>query len=276
MKKLKKFSEFINETAEFKLPNPSGAGAELAKVLGQNLGVKEVGNNAGADVNKIQRSVGISSGQPWCMAFVYYVFDQFSTKMGVPNPVYKTGSALMEWDKTEGKKITIDEARSDFSLIKPGQIFVATRSGGGHVGIVTGVDQNGKKFTTVEGNTTIKGGGGVSANNRSLNMKSLVGFIDYFPNRDAEFDTSFVNGLKDKVTDVRNQAVDRELPSDAAVGVDPDKEEAEKTNPGGLLGKIVGGAVKYMQMGKGSSSYSSDSDSIDAKTAADAFKDLLK
>ena len=280
MEKLKSFNEFINETSEFKLSDPSGAGSELAKVLGQNLNVKEVGKNAGTDVNKIQRSAGSTSGQPWCMSFVYYIFDQFSTKMGVKNPVYKTASALAEWEKTDGKKITIAEARSNFSLVKPGQIFVANRGGGGHVGIVTSVDQNGKKFTTVEGNTAIAGGGqGVTANNRSLNLTSLIGFIDYFPNRDAEFDNSFVNGLKGKVTDTRDSKVSRELPGDETVGGGPGEEGkvAGSENQGGILGKIVSGAVKYMGSGDSENSGSfGSSDNINAKDASAAFAAIGK
>jgi hypothetical protein len=273
MGKLKSFSEFINETAEFKIPDPSGAGAQLAKTLGQNLGIKEVGVNNGEAVNKIQRAVGSAAGQPWCMAFVYYIFDQFSQKMGIyPNPVYKTASALTQWDKTDGKKITIDEARSNFSLIRPGQIFVATRSGGGHVGIVTGVDYNGKKFTTVEGNTRTKSGEGVSANNRSLNMKSLIGFIDYFPNRTPEFDAAFTSALKDKVTDVSKSSVDRSLPGDDTIGVESDREGSEADAgkaSGGILGKIISGAKKYYDPGDSGGD-------VSQKAAADALSNVFK
>lgn len=249
MKRLKKFSEFINED-EFKFPSPtsaSGAGAQLAKTLSQNLGVKEVGKNAGTDVNKIQRSAGSTSGQPWCMSFIYYIFDQFSSKMGIKNPVYKTASALDQWNKAGGKKITIAEARSDFSLVKPGQIFIATRKNGGHAGLVTSVDRKGKKFTTVEGNIITTGGEGVGVNNRSLNVDNLVGFIDYFPNRDADFDSSFVNGLKGKIADASQIKVERRLPGEGTIGGDPSLKDvdATATSSGGILGKIISGATKF-------------------------------
>ena len=279
MKRLKKFSEFINED-EFKFPSPtsaSGAGAQLAKTLTQNLDVKEVGKNAGTDVNKIQRSAGSTSGQPWCMSFIYYIFDQFSSKMGIKNPVYKTASALDQWNKAGGKKITIAEARSDFSLVKPGQIFIATRKNGGHAGIVTSVDQNGKKFTTVEGNTAITGGGeGVSANNRSLNVNNLVGFIDYFPNRDADFDKSFVNGLKGKIRDVSQNKVERTLPGDGTIGGDPSVKDADATatSSGGILGKIISGATKFYGDGKGN--FADGGSTITDKDAMTALAAYIK
>lgn len=284
MKKLKKFSEFINETepAEFKLPNPASGGSDLGKIIVQNKDGKEVGSNSGTFVNKVQRSVGITDGQPWCMAFVFYIFDQFSTKMGVKNPVYKTGSALDEWAKTTGKKITVDEAKSNFSLVKPGQIFVATREGGGHTGIVTSVDYNGKKFTTVEGNVRIDANRnqGVGGYNRSLLTNGLLGFIDYFPNRTPEFDKSFTDAIKGKLKDTSGNTANRNLPGDEIIGGEEatsnaDDTKQEKSNPGGLFGRIVSGAAKYMQMGKDPSSSSSGSDSISAKDTADALATVL-
>ena len=250
MERLKSFSEFVNE-AEFKIPNPSDAGLQLGKVISQNVPAVETGNNSGAAVNKFQKSVGINDGQPWCMAFIFYIFDEFSRKMGVPNPVFKTGSALLEWEKTEGKKITVEQARSNFSLVKPGQIMIAKRAGGGHAGIVTSVDYNGKKFTTIEGNVGIGGGKqGVGSYNRSILVEGLVGFIDYFPNRTPEFDSSFVAEVKKDTVDVTGDNVVRGLPGDDIVGGDSataSKGETKeiKSESGGLLGKIVSGARKF-------------------------------
>jgi hypothetical protein len=252
MERLKSFNDFINETDAFKIDNPAGAGAELGKVLAQNQGGVEVGNNSGAFVNKIQRSVGITDGQPWCMAFIYYVFDEFSKKMGIPNPVYKTGSVLTEWEKTGGKKITADQARSNFSLVKPGQIMIATREGGGHAGIVTAVDYNDKKFTTVEGNVRINKNRtqGVGGYNRSVLTTGLIGFIDYFPDRTPEFDKSFSDGVKNKIKDISGNVVNRNLPGDDIIGGDDaaslsTDDETKKSSSGGILGKIISGARKF-------------------------------
>ena len=277
MERLKSFNEFINEVAEFKLDNPTDAGSKLADVLAQNsIGTIETGNNSGAAVNKFQQSVGITDGQPWCMAFIFYIFDQFSKKMGIVNPVYKTGSVLDEWAKTGGKKITAEEARSDFSLVKPGQIMIATRKGGGHGGIVTSVDYNGKKFTTVEGNVGISGKRqGVGSYNRSILTTGLIGFIDYFPNRTPEFDKGFIDGINGKLKDISGNQVVRDLPGDDVVGGgeadSTDADKATDAKSGGFLGKLIQGAKALMHGGVASS----ETAPTDAE-AAEMFSKMAK
>jgi hypothetical protein len=257
MKKIKLFAEFINEVVGFDLNNPSTGGSELSKVLVQNQGGVETGKNSGPFVNKVQKSVGITDGQPWCMAFIYYIFDEFSKKMGIKNPVIKTGGVMEQWNKTGGKKITAEQARSNFSLVKPGQIMITTRPGGGsgagHAGIVTTVDYNGKKFTTIEGNVRINTNKqqGVGGYNRSVLTTGLIGFIDYFPNRTSEFDKSFADGIKGKIKDFSGKSVNRNLPGDDIIGGDSissssDDAEDKKSSSGGLLGKIVQGARAFM------------------------------
>lgn len=253
MKKIKLFTEFINEVAEFKLNNPASGGSEFSKILVQNKSGVETGSNSGPFVNRVQKSVGITDGQPWCMAFIFYVFDEFSKKMGITNPVYKTGSVLQQWEKTGGKKITAEQAKSNFSLVKPGQIMIATRTGGGHAGIVTSVDYNGKKFTTMEGNVRINTNRqqGVGGYNRSVLTDGLIGFIDYFPNRTPEFDESFAAGIKGKIKDTSGNDVNRNLPGDDIIGGDSatfssDGEENKESTQGGLLGRIVQGARAFM------------------------------
>lgn len=265
MERLKSFNEFINED-EFKLNDPAKDGEDLAKIISNNLSAKEVGNNSGSDVNKFQRSVGISDGQPWCMAFIFYIFEEFSKKLGITNPVYKTGSTLEEWEKTRGKKITADQARSNFSLVKPGQIMIAKREGGGHAGIVTSVDYNAKKFTTVEGNVRLNKGQGVGSYNRSVLVEGLIGFIDYFPDRSSDFDTSFTEAVKKKFPDVSRSNVERRLPGDDIIGGDSatssDDTDDKKSSQGGLLGKIVSGARKF---------FGGDGGDVSAEDAKKAF-----
>jgi len=286
MKKIKLFTEFINEVAEFKLDNPSDGGSELSKVLVQNQGGVETGKNSGPFVNKVQKSVGITDGQPWCMAFIYYIFDEFSKKIGMKNPVIKTGGVMEQWNKTGGKKITVEQARSNFSLVKPGQIMITTRPGGGsgagHAGIVTSVDYNGKKFTTMEGNVRINTNKqqGVGGYNRSVLTEGLIGFIDYFPNRTPEFDKSFSEGIKGKIKDFSGKSVNRNLPGNDIIGGDStsssseDTEDKEKSS-GGLLGKIVQGAADFADFDSKSGSFGSNS-AVSAEDAAKALSGVVK
>lgn len=278
MKRVKSFNEFINEAeAEFKLNNPAGGASELAKIIRQNsIGTVETGDNSGTVVNKFQKSVGISDGQPWCMAFIFYIFSEFSKKMGITNPVYKTGSVLEEWDKTQGKKITAEQAKSDFSLVKPGQIMIATRKGGGHGGIVTKVDYNGKKFTTVEGNVGITGKKqGVGQYNRSILTTGLIGFIDYFPNRTPEFDKSFADALG--MGDVSGNSVVRDLPGDDIIGgndATSSGEDKSSSKSGGIFGKIISGVTRFYGDGKGN--YADNVSTPTDKEAIDALAPFAK
>ncbi len=286
MKKIKLFSEFINEVAEFKLNNPSTGGSELSKVLVQNQGGVETGKNSGTFVNKVQRSVGISDGQPWCMAFIYYIFEEFSKKMGITNPVIKTGGVMDQWNKTGGKKITAEQARSNFSLVKPGQIMITTRPGGGpgagHAGIVTTVDYNGKKFTTMEGNVRINTNRqqGVGGYNRSVLTDGLIGFIDYFPNRTPEFDKSFADGIKGKIKDFSKNNVNRNLPGNDIIGGDSSSSDSsdtedKKSSSGGLFGKIIQGASDFADLDSKTGSFGSNS-AVSDDEAKEIFAGALK
>ena len=286
MKKIKLFTEFINEVAEFKLNNPSGGGSELSKILVQNQGGVETGKNSGPFVNRVQNAVGITDGQPWCMAFIYYIFDEFSKKMGIKNPVIKTGGVMEQWNKSGGKKITAEQARSNFSLVKPGQIMITTRPGGGsgagHAGIVTSVDYNGKKFTTMEGNVRINTNRqqGVGGYNRSVLTDGLIGFIDYFPNRTPEFDKSFSDGIKGKIKNFSGQSVNRNLPGDDIIGGDSattssDEVENKEKTSGGLLGKIVQGAADFSDFDSKTGSFGRNS-AVSAEDTAKALSGVIK
>jgi hypothetical protein len=137
------------------------------------------------------------------------------------------------------------------------------------------IDYNGKKYTTIEGNVGIGGGKqGVGSYNRSILVEGLIGFIDYFPDRSPEFDSSFISAMKSaKITDASKNAVVRGLPGDDIIGGDSatsaGEEEDKKSSPGGLLGKIVSGARKFTSIGR--KEEDGGDDSISAKDAVEAF-----
>ena len=186
-KRIKNFGDFINE-GQFTLRNPDVDGDKFAKILSLNRNVKEdpKGSNRGEMVSAYLASTGLGSGYPWCMAFVYYVFNELSKQLGQTNPLPKTAGVMDHWGKaTKDEKITIDQARQDPNLVRPGQIFIMSRPGKGlgHTGIVIGVDPQKKTFTTIEGNTNDQQSGEgdrVGVNVRRLDSKTLIGFIDYF------------------------------------------------------------------------------------------------
>jgi hypothetical protein len=209
MRKILNFEQFINE-ATFPITNPAKAGQELSSILGQTRNVKEQpsGSNRGTEVDAFLKSVGLdpSDNLPWCQAYVYWVLEQLSKKLGISNPAPKVGSVKKHWDKSPTEnKINISNARNKPDLVRPGMVFIAERGtpwskGGiyGHTGIVLSVDPANKKFVAIEGNTDEKAtgeGDKVGINTRSLTDSKLVGFIDWFKDkRNDEFEKALSGG----------------------------------------------------------------------------------
>lgn len=232
MEKLKSFSEFLSE-AQISLKNPDAAGDVLSDILAKNRDVKEQpkGSNRGPEVEAYLKSTGLGKGYPWCMAFVYYIFNELSKKLGTPNPLPKTAGVMSHWTKApQENKIKIDDVRRDINLLRPGQIFFLTRGGGkglGHTGIIIDVNPIKKTFTTIEGNTNDqKSGEGdrVGVNVRNVSDKNLVGVIDYFKNtRTKEFEDDLIRsagGVGGQLSSIPNTPVPNSssLPSDSVVG----------------------------------------------------------
>jgi hypothetical protein len=163
----------------------------LAAVLdfaATQIGVMESprGSNRGPQVDKYVASVGLNpAGQfAWCVAFVYFCFEQAAKKLGRSNPMIKTGGVLDHWNRagTQGvPRITNARAINNPSLVKPGQIFAISLGGGlGHAGLVERVA--GGKLVTIEGNTNDGGSrDGIGVFRRSMRKINSInkGFVDY-------------------------------------------------------------------------------------------------
>ena len=151
---------------------------EIAKT---QIGKMEVppGSNTGPDVIKYQTAAGIGTGLPWCMAFVYWCFQEASQSLGRNNPLVKTGSVLYQWNNTTQKKIPVAAATANPALVKPGHIFIySTGTTTGHTGLVEKVE--GAILTTIEGNTNDGGSSeGIGVFRRSARKISSInkGFI---------------------------------------------------------------------------------------------------
>ena len=194
MKKIYSFRKFISE-AEMSISNPKDAGDKFAKILGAHKDVKESpkGSNKGPKVTAYLQSTGLPGGNPWCMAFVYYFFDQVFKKIGKKNPLPKTAGVADFWSKTPAaNKIDISQARANPEIVKPGMISIMTRSGGGHTGIVVSIDSDKNTFYVLEGNNNDS----VVNQKRKLSDKNLTGFVDYMKtNRDEEFDKQMLYAM---------------------------------------------------------------------------------
>lgn len=226
MKRIKNFSLFIKEAQQIQLSNPSKDGEIFAGVLASHREAKEQpkGSNKGPEVTKYLQSVGLSGGLPWCMAFVYFIFDEVCKRLSKTNSTVKTGGCLNHWNKAPADaKISIDLVKSNPSLIRPGQIFIMTRPGKGlgHTGIVVSVNAGDRSFTSMEGNTNdqLSGEGDrVGINKRKIDGTNLVGFIDYFKSsRNPEFETSISKALTGEASKLSPLTGDDVYPDDATV-----------------------------------------------------------
>lgn len=124
-----------------------------------------VNSNRGPDVEKYLSSVGLSGGNPWCCAFVYWCFNQTADTLGIANPMVQTGGCLDHWQRAVAagaERITAAAARNNPGLLVPGTIFIIDHGDGkGHTGLVENITSG--YLTTIEGNTdaskTREGGG---------------------------------------------------------------------------------------------------------------------
>jgi hypothetical protein len=126
------------------------------------------GSNWGHPVQDYLASVGIMAPAAWCAAFVYWCFHQVTKSTGKPNPLFKTGSVMTQWNQ-----------RKQFAVKDPlpGDIFIMRFPGGlGHTGLVLQVE--GTNIKTVEGNSNSdhsREGWEVVTNTRPIS--SIFGFI---------------------------------------------------------------------------------------------------
>jgi Putative peptidoglycan binding domain/CHAP domain len=159
-------------------------------VARSQIGVMEQppGSNRGPEVDEYVRRVGLNpSGRfAWCVAFLYFCFDEAAIALNRPNPVVKTAGVLDHWSKAGARgipRITGAKAVQNPELVQPGQIFVidtGAPGGFGHAGFV--LEVAGGKLVTIEGNTNTTGSPeGIGVFKREARKIAQInkGFIDY-------------------------------------------------------------------------------------------------
>jgi hypothetical protein len=127
---------------------------------------------AGDPVPGYLGSVGINFPASWCMAFMYWCYNQASAALGVPNPMLKTGGVLTGW---EGRP------RNHVKLPLPGDVFIMDLGHGlGHTGIIESIDPDGT-LHTIEGNTNDTGSreGYEVARKVRHNQKPIIGYLRF-------------------------------------------------------------------------------------------------
>lgn len=156
---------------------------KVIEVANSQVGILEqpLGSNSGPEVEKHLASVGLLKGNSWCMAFVYYCFNEACNTLSIKNPLIKTGGCLNHWQNTTAKKILASQSKNNPSLVIPGSIFIMDHGSGlGHTGIV--IEVVGSYIKTIEGNTNTtnsrEGIGVFKIENRKINSIN-AGFMIY-------------------------------------------------------------------------------------------------
>lgn len=141
------------------------------------------GHNDGPEVEMFQQAVdGVAQGEAWCMAFSMFCIGQAEQSCGVVSSIFRAEHCLTVWNNSQHLAVATPY---------PGCIAIWQHGNttSGHTGIITGVDEAGGYFTTVEGNTS-GGGEGIEREGEGVYEKSrnfygsgsmkLVGFLDPF------------------------------------------------------------------------------------------------
>lgn len=128
---------------------------KIIEVAESYLGQNEKPGNAGfinKDFDKKMRAVGFYTGAPWCGFFAMLCWKEAGQDISILSPSsYKLIDKATKAKNWNVKPVT--GAVVVWAIFKNGQ-----RQPKGHIGIVTDVNEDGVNYTTIEGNTTDKGG----------------------------------------------------------------------------------------------------------------------
>ena len=158
--------------------------SRVKAIYDAELGVKEAGYNSGKRVEEYLRYVNLGRGQPWCAAFICWVYGQ----AGIENPRSGWSPKLFPlakiiWSKAYAyptRQITGNRQPDSYRVTTPRTgdifgIFFPEKNRIAHAGFI---DQWGETWLiTVEGNTNIAGsreGDGVYRKRRLVKSIYLV------------------------------------------------------------------------------------------------------
>ncbi len=128
------------------------------------------GSNWGEPVKTYLKRVGIGFPASWCMAFVYWSFDEAAKVLGIKNTAIKTGGVLAAWNKAVANRSNIPQIGSVF--------IMDSGEGHGHTGIVESFDE--EYIHTIEGNTNDTGSReGFEVCRRSRKRNTIKGYLNY-------------------------------------------------------------------------------------------------
>ncbi|MBL8389845.1 MAG: CHAP domain-containing protein [Hydrogenophaga sp.] len=112
------------------------------------LGIKEVQKNKGPEVELFLKTVGLGSGDAWCMSFMQTCIAYAELKTGLVSPLFASGTCMTVWTKTP-----LTQRVQNLPLAGAIAIWQHLDSPShGHTGMV--LDCDGVSFHAIEGNTS--------------------------------------------------------------------------------------------------------------------------
>lgn len=154
-------------------------GAVVAAAAERHLDVREVGKNAGKDVEEILEAVGRKAGDAWCAAFAAQIHRLAAIWLGGATTCPQEAAVQYVWGSARGaavKTFTKDDVHAGTERPRAGDVFIMAKAAAyeklkattsrvwnnditsTHAGIVVGYDGGSHTATTIEGNTDAGGG----------------------------------------------------------------------------------------------------------------------
>lgn len=101
-------------------------GAMVVKVSERYMNVREVGSNAGADVESFQKDVGIGKGNAWCAAFAFSCHVRTAKLLGGDTTAPKSANASAMWfnSKNKNTSFSADSVYNGLEDPRSGDLFV--------------------------------------------------------------------------------------------------------------------------------------------------------
>lgn len=166
-------SQYLKIIAEVPKTEMSIPQRALGIAIGQ-LGNEEIprGSNWGKHVEKYLKSVNINYPASWCMAFVYWCFNEACKELKIENKLPKTAGVLNFWNLCPKEWRVTSPEKGDIGIMDFGK-------GKGHTFIVASLKDS-KTVNTVEGNSNDEGsreGFEVCRKPNGRKINSCKGFI---------------------------------------------------------------------------------------------------
>ena len=141
----------------------SGSGADAVRWALGKEGISESGNPAAV------RAISRGRWQPWCADFVSQAYA--NSPGGSPFGHQSSVAGILGWGRNNNRFFGAGAAAQNPGALRVGDVAVWKSNGKSHVGLVTGVNENGT-FNTIEGNT----GDAVRRRTHSFG-RGLTGFV---------------------------------------------------------------------------------------------------